>query len=200
MAWNSTPANKFRSISISGFIDVNYGSIISRQKMYSYHLLTCYNGILLSASPLLKTNTYTYAGLSICWNESIGEGESDFLNYSQWGSNGGYRFYTQYTQSLPLPSPYLIYNCNRYGFYFNTPIYFGNNTLNFNGTNVNPNKFLYLANVSSDIQNQINSITSSFAGLNRNYLYTPYIVISSCSNPIGTTSNITSESQGFILE
>jgi len=200
MAWNSTPANKFRSISISGFIDVNYGSIIARQKMYSYDLLTCYNGILLAASPMLKTNTYGYAGLSIAWNDSGGDGESDFLNYSQWGSNGGYKFYTQYTQSLPLPNPFLIFNCNRYGFYFNTPVYFGNNTLNFNGTNVNPNKFLYLANVESDIQNQINSITSSFAGLNRNYLYTPYIVISSCSNPIGTTSNITSESQGFILE
>ena len=49
MAWNSTPSNKFRSISISGFIDVNYGSIISRQKMYSYDLLTCYNGIMLAA-------------------------------------------------------------------------------------------------------------------------------------------------------
>ena len=32
MAWNSTPANKFVSITISGFLDVNYGSIISRQK------------------------------------------------------------------------------------------------------------------------------------------------------------------------
>ena len=156
MAWNSTPANKFRSISISGFIDVNYGSIIARQKMYSYDLLTCYNGILLSASPLLKTNTYTYAGTSIAWNDSEGDGESDFLNYSQYGANGGYRFYTQYIGTVPLPDPYLIFNCTRYGFYFNTPIYFGNNTLNFNGTNLNPNKFLYLQNVTSDIQNQIN--------------------------------------------
>ena len=76
MSWNSTPANKFRSISISGFIDVNYGSIIARQKMYSYDLLTCYNGILLAASPMLKTNTYGYAGLSIAWNDSGGDGES----------------------------------------------------------------------------------------------------------------------------
>ena len=171
MAWNSIQANKFRYITISGFLDVNYGSIIARQKMYSYDLLTLYNGILLAASPLLKTNTYTYAGLSIALNDSGGDGESDFLNYSQWGSNGGYRFYTQYTQSLPLPDPYLIFNCNRYGFYFNTPIYFGNNTLNFNGTNVNPTQFTYLANVTSDIQNQINSITSSFSGL---YIYTLY--------------------------
>ena len=87
MAWNSTPSNKFRSISISGFIDVNYGSIISRQKMYSYDLLTCYNGILLAASQMLKTNTYGYAGTSIAWNDSGGDGESDFLNYSQYGAN-----------------------------------------------------------------------------------------------------------------
>jgi len=78
MAWNSTPANKFRSISISGFIDVNYGSIIARQKMYSYDLLTCYNGILLSASPMLKTNTYGYAGTNIGWNEITGQGETNF--------------------------------------------------------------------------------------------------------------------------
>ena len=117
MAWNSTPSNKFRSISISGFIDVNYGSIISRQKMYSYDLLTCYNGILLSASPLLKTNTYTYAGTSIAWNDSGGDGESDFLNYSQYGANGGFRFYTQYTETLPLPNPYLLFYCHRYGFF-----------------------------------------------------------------------------------
>ena len=125
---------------------------------------------MLAASPLLKTNTYTYAGLSIAWNDS-GDSESDFLNYSQYGANGGYRFYTQYTQSLPLPDPYLLFNCNKYKFYFNTSIYFGNNTLNFNGTNVNPTQFTYLANVTSDIQNQINSITSSFSGL---YIYTLY--------------------------
>jgi len=77
---------------------------------------------------------------------------------------------------------------------------FGNNTLNFNGTNVNPTQITYLANVTSDIQNQINSIKSSFSGLGLNYIYTPYIVISSCSSPYGTTSNISSQSQGFILE
>ena len=85
--------------------------------MYSYDLLTCNNGILLSASPMLKTNTYTYAGTNIGWNESGGEGETDILNYSQWGSNGGYKFYTQYTQSLPLSSPYLLFYCHRYGFF-----------------------------------------------------------------------------------
>ena len=79
MAWNSTPANKFRSISISGFIDVNYGSIIARQKMYSYDLLTCYNGIFLPATSMVETNTYGFAGTNIGgWNKSEGEGESDF--------------------------------------------------------------------------------------------------------------------------
>ena len=121
---------------------------------------------------MLKTNTYGYAGLSIAWNDSGGDGESDFLNYSQYGANGGFRFYTQYTQSLPLQNPYLLFYCHRYGFFFNTPIYFGNNTLNFNGTNVNPTQFTYLCNVTGDIQTQINNITSSFSGLNRNYLYT----------------------------
>ena len=122
-------------------------------------------------------------------------GKSDFLNYSQLGTAGGYYFYTQYTGSLPLPSPYLIFNCTRYGFYFNVPFYFGTNTLNFNGTNVNPTQFSYLANVTSDIQNQINSKTSSFSGLGLNYLYTPYIVISSCSNPIGTCAAATPPTQ-----
>ena len=79
MAWNSTPANKFRSISISGFIDVNYGSIIARQKMYSYDLLTCNNGILLPAASMVEINTYGFAGTNIGgWNKSEGEGESDF--------------------------------------------------------------------------------------------------------------------------
>jgi len=181
MAWNSTPSNKFRSISISGFIDVNYGSIIARQKLYSYDLLTCYNGIMIPATSMVETNTYGFAGTNIGgFNKSGGDGESDFINYSQY-ANGGFRFYTQYTQSLPLPDPYLLFNCNKYKFYFNTSIYFGNNTLNFNGTNVNASKFTYLANVTSDIQNQINSITSSFAGLNKKYCY-QFIFITSWIN------------------